>query len=293
MGSRRFSDALRALLPGERTPSHEYLDAFRRMAALVLRRSTWVIAGARHRFTEVEVYWNGRAHRDVFAHDDPERREFARWSHHRTGGEYRGGSFKGLDVAIGAPDVRAGILVRGIERLDGDRTLIDGPSLCVDHLLALTGSRDVRSLATSFDRSVDACDVGESPSYIEVEDRDSDVVGVFESPRVGLSLSRGVTPARLRFIAAPYRFLSEPARIKKGRMHLVVSLHRQRTPHAQIVALTGSSSSQVARWCAHYDEGRAMRPEGFSRELRRTELCCLFGACERLLPESALRGAQA
>lgn len=263
------------------------------MAALMLRRATWVIAGTPHRFTEVELYWNGRAHRDVFAHDDPERHEFGRWSHHRTGGEYRGGSFKGLDVAIGAPDVKAGILIRGIERLDKDRTLIDGPSLCVDHLLALTGSRDVRSLAGSFDRSVDAPAGSSSPSFIRVEDHARDVVGMFESPRVGLSLKRGVTGARLRFIAAPYRFLSEPARIKKGRMHLAVSLHRQRASHADIAAITGSSPAQVSRWCDLYDRGRARHPDSFSRELRRDELCELFGACERLLPASSLRAIQA
>jgi hypothetical protein len=282
-GSQRFSDALRALLPADDAPVTAYPDAFRRAADLILRRTTWFMGAVPHRFTEVEFYWNGRHHGDTFTHGDPMQREFARWYHHRTAGEYRGGTYKGLDIAFGARDVAAGILVRGVERLDGDRALIDGPCMCVDRLLSLTGSPSVQHLAASFDRSVDAPASGASPSYLAVHDAPHAVPGVFESPRVGLTLKRGATEARQRFLAMPYRFLSEPARIKKGRMNLVVSLHRQGMGAAEIAKLTGSTASQAAKYAAHYDAGRGMDPTSFAKELGNDELCQLFGACERFV----------
>lgn len=275
-----FSEALRALLPAGDAPATAYPAAFRRVADLLLRRTIWRIAGAPHRFTEVEFYWNGRQHTDTFTHGDAMQREFARWYHHRTAGEYRGGTYKGLDIAFGAPDVTAGILVRGIERLDGDRVFIDGPCMCVDHLLALTRSPSVQALAESFDRSVDAPASGSSPSHLVVTEGPREVPGVFEGPRVGLTLKRGATEARQRFVAMPYRFLSEPSRIKKGRLNLVVSLHRQGLSAAEISKLTGSTVSQVAKYAAQYDAGRTMDPKTFNKDLGNDELCQLFGACE-------------
>jgi 3-methyladenine DNA glycosylase Mpg len=276
----RFSELIGALLPAVDAPATAYPGAFRRVAELLLRRVTWFIASTPHRLTEVEFYWNGRAHADPFTHGDPRQRELARWYHHRTGNEYRGGTYKGLDIAIGAPDVAAGILVRGIERLDGDRRLLDGPCVCVDHLLALTKAASVKALAESFDGSVDPPAAGASPSYLVVSEHDHPVPGVYESPRVGLTLKRGASDDRVRFVALPYRFLSEPARIKKGRLHLVVSLHRQGMSVGDIAGLTGSSTAQVAKYAAQYDAGRGRDPASFARELTSDALCQLFGACE-------------
>ncbi len=276
-----FSEALQTLLPAEDAPSSAYLDAFRRVADLLLRRTTWFMNGVPHRFTEVEFYWNGRQHGDTFTHGDPLQREFARWYHHRTAGEYRGGTYKGLDIAFGSKDVAAGILIRGVARTDGDHALIDGPCMCVDHLLALTGAASVRALAESFDGRVD--EASGSPSYLVAEEAAREVPGVFESPRVGLTLKKGATEARQRYLAMPYRFLSEPARIKKGRLHLVVSLHRQGLRAAEIARLTGSALSQVSKYAAQYDAGTSMDPRDFRRDLSSDEQCRLFGACERFV----------
>lgn len=291
----RFSDALRTLLPADDAPATAYPASFRRVAELLLLRTTWFMGAAPHRFTEVEFYWNGRNHGDTFTHGDPMQREFARWYHHRTAGEYRGGTYKGLDIAFGAPDVAAGVLIRGVERLDGDRSLIDGPCMCVDHLLSLTGSASVQSLAESFDRSVDAPAGGTSPSYLTVSEAPHAAPGVFESPRVGLTLKRGASDARQRFIAMPYRFLSEPSRIKKGRLNLVVSLHRQGMSAGEIAKLTGSTTSQISKYAAQYEAGKGQDPKTFNKDLGNDELCQLFGACDALVktmyPAIATRGA--
>src|SRR5579859_507484 len=92
-----------------------------------------------HRLVEIEVYYHGEAHPDPFTHRDPLQKENGRWYFHRTRGTYRGGSFKGIDLTFGDGKAFGGVLIRSIETASG--TLIDGPSLCVDHLLAKTGAR--------------------------------------------------------------------------------------------------------------------------------------------------------
>lgn len=277
--SRSFSSALRALLPPPDANEAAYPPAFRRVADLVLNRTLWHIAGKAHRITEIEVYWNGANHRDTFAHGDPIQHNFGVWYFHRSGGEYRGGTYKGLDIAFGREDVVSGLLIRGLERPDG--ALIDGPCMCVDYLLPLTGHSTVRSLAESFDLAVDDPS-GTSPLHLSLADpARSDTV--YESARIGLSLKRGVLAERVRFLARPYRFLTEPVRIKKGRLHTVIGLHRQGVEAPAIAALTKSTVAQVSRYIDQYEAGRDRAPEEFIKDLSSDETCQLLGACERFM----------
>ncbi len=278
-----FSDALRALVPPAGAGEEAYLPAFRRLAAQVLAGATWHIGGQAHRFTEIELYWNGPGHRDTFTHGDPMQREFGRWYFHRSGETYRGGTYKGLDIAVGGDDVYAGILIRGAERL-ADGLLVDGPCMCVDHILAATGHRTIDALVGAFDRGVDAA--GGSPLYVTIDDPPREVE-VAMSPRVGLTLKRGVLSERAGFLARPYRFLSEPARIKKGRAHTVIGLHREGVAVADIARRTGSSLAQVQRYVAEYEAGAAQDPRDLGRDPSVDETCRLFGACDAFTARSS------
>lgn len=274
-----FSSALRALLPPPEADEAAYLPAFRAAADLILNRTLWHVGGHPHRIVELEFYWDGGGHRDSFAHGDPIQHQFGAWYFHRSGGEYRGGTYKGLDIAFGREDVVAGILIRGVEQRDGE--LLDGPCICVDHVLALTGHATIQSLASAFDLRVDSPD-GRSPLHLTVV-ASARAAPVHESPRVGLTLKRGVLADRARFLARPYRFLTEPARIKKGRLHTVIGLHRRgHSPH-EIAALTGSAPAQVGKYIAHFEAGKGRDPRDYVKDLNSEETCQLLGACERLL----------
>ena len=282
--NRSFSEALLVLVPPSDAPESAYLPAFRRIADLLLNRVTLHIASHLHRFTEIEFYFNGAGHPDTFTHGDPMQQETGRWYFHRTGGEYRGGTYKGLDIAFGRADVPAGILIRGLEPLDGLSALLDGPCLCVDHLLAVTGQPSITALVSTFDGRVDAPPHGDSPLFLTVDTSPRPAVPVRESPRIGLTLKRGASPLRRRFLAEHYRFLSEPARIKKGRVHLVLGLHRQGYPAAAIATITGSRAAQIARYIAQFESGRGLDPDDFCKGLSTDELCQVLGACQRFLP---------
>lgn len=278
----RFSDAMRAKMPAADAPESDYLTAFDALADLVLNRATLRVAGEEHRFTEVEFYFKGRGHVDKFTHGDPMQKKFGHWYFHRTAGEYRGGTYKGLDIAIGFDDAPGGILVRGIERLGSPATLIDGPCMVVDHMLSLTKSASIPELVAQFDLSIDAPAGGASPLCVTLRDAPHGKA-VYASPRVGLSLKRANTPDRHKFIARNYRYLTEPERIKKGKLHVVVALHRQGKSVAEICALTGSKAAHVKGYIDAWEAGRAKSPSEYNADLSTADTCALFGACDKLL----------
>jgi 3-methyladenine DNA glycosylase Mpg len=276
-----FRTSLLELVPSDGADESAYLPAFRQIADLILNRTTLQVGGHPHRFTEIEFYFNGARHLDTFTHGDSMQEEGGKWYFHRTGGEYRGGTYKGLDIAFGRKDAPGGILIRGIERLDGDHALLDGPCMCVDHILALTGKPSIQALVDGFDRGVDAAEG--SPLHVTVDDAPR-AATVYECPRVGLTLKRGASDARVRFLAEHYRFLSEPSRIKKGRVNLILGLHRQGHPPASIAKITGSTPAQIGKYTAQFEAGRALNPKDFRKDLGTDELCQVFGACQQAMP---------
>lgn len=271
-----FSDALRALAPAPDADEAAHLQAFRAIADLLLNGVTWHIAGAPHRFTELEFYLHSPAHPDTFTHGDVMQEEFARWYFHRSGNTYKGGTYKGLDLAFGRPGAPAGALIRGAQSLD-DGATIDGPCMCVDHLLARAGQPTIAALVASFDRSADAAP--DSPLYITLDDAPR-AADIHESPRIGLTLKRGALADRARFLARPYRFLSEPAKIKKGRPHLIIGMHRQGHDAAAIARITGSPVTQVSNTIAAYESGKRRAPADFKGDLSQQDTCELLGACD-------------
>jgi hypothetical protein len=272
-----ITQAMRDLVPPPSAEEAEYPPAFARLAELLLNRATLYIAQKPHRFTEIEFYFKGHRHDDKFTHCDSMQRRFGAWYFHRTGGEYRSGTYKGLDIAFGDGQAFAGILIRGIEAMD-DGKYIDGPCMFVDHALALTQKTGVADLAASFDLSIDKPEGGASPLYItpEAESRGRPLYG---TARIGLSLKRGNTEARQRFIARHYRYISEPLKCKKGKLHLAVALHQKGQSLAEICKITESREAVVKGYLDAHEAGKAKPFTDFGGELATRELCELFGKC--------------
>src|SRR5262245_59151424 len=101
---------------------------FARIAHRLLAGCRLVVAGKPHRLIEVEVYYHGPGHLDVFAHRDPVQVHPGRWYFHRSRGQYRGGSFKGIDLSFGGmhagQPAYGGVLFRGL--VDDTGQQIDG-----------------------------------------------------------------------------------------------------------------------------------------------------------------------
>jgi len=230
-----------------------FRDRFDAVAERLLNGCHLVVGGERYRLVEIEFYHTSKDHPDPFSHLDPVQLELGRWYFHRTGGVYRGGSFKGVDVSFGYCTAHGGVLVRGIEAADG--SLIDGPSVTVDHLLAKSGHVKVSDL----DRAIAGRKVWDASSPIHLEWLDvARGHAVVKSGRVGLTLRRNpLTPEMTRFILMPYRYLTEPRRTAKGKPYLVLALHRLGVAPDSIHQQTGTPKASVARYIADFEAGRA------------------------------------
>lgn len=255
--------------------SGEFDAWFTRIAERLLNGCRLIAGREPHRLVEIEFYYWSDAHPDPFAHRDPIQFHIGRWYFHRTHGTYRGGSFKGLDLTFGEGQTSGGILIRGMVAADG--MLIDGPSLCVDRLLGAAGAETVAAL----DRAVQprlAWEEG-NPLRLEATDREEELP-LIRSPRVGLLLKKPGSPMEpTRFVMRPYRYLTEPRRTRKGKIHVVLALHARGESADDIHRLTNSPRRAVERYIADFEAGRkeADFTPFFGKNLGPVELCKLYG----------------
>jgi hypothetical protein len=224
---------------------------------------------------EIEFYLHGDDHPDPFTHGQALQRSSGRWYFHKSGESYRGGTYKGLDITFGPPEVFGGILLRSLTTSEGQ--LINGSSLCVEHLLARTGHGDVASLAAAIgELEVDA---RESPLCLRAVPERAQTI--YYTSRVGLTLKRVAEhPEMPDYLVRRYRALTQPRRIEKGRVQLILALHQAGESADAIAALTGAPKRTVARYVAEYESGRALESitSLHGRSLNATDLCRLHGA---------------
>jgi hypothetical protein len=264
---------------------------FTRIADRLLNGSRIVVGNDPHRFVEVEFYYCGEHHPDPFTHRDPLQLECGRWYFHRTRGTYRNGSFKGLDLTFGDGQAFGGVLIRSIESSDG--TLVDGPSLCVDHLLARAGARSVAEL----DEAVGGRAAWEPDGPLVLRALGTDGPHqIVRSARVGLSLKRaGRSADPPRYIMRPYRYLAEPRRVSKGKPYLVLALYAQGIGPGRFGEITGCPRKSVQRYIEDFEAGRK---EGdfapyLGADLGPKELCRLHGVWHSKMGAPAPEGASA
>lgn len=248
---------------------------FAQTADRLINRCRLMVLDQPHRFAEIEFYYHAPEHPDTFAHRDPLQETRGRWYFHRTNGVYRGGSFKGFDLTFGEPGAHGGILIRSLEKPDGE--LVDGPSLSVDHLLALTKCSAVSVL----DGRIAGRSVWDSTNPLHLQEHTWETVRtLLATARVGLTLKKaGSKPEPRRYVVQRYRFLSEPRRLSKGKLHSILALHQDGRSIDEILATTGSPRKTVERYLADFQQGE--REASFDPfvgiDLGPAELCRLHG----------------
>jgi hypothetical protein len=263
--------------PPTATDDRHFGAWFADLAARLLNATDLLIDGKPYRFAELEAYYYGEGHPDPFTHRDPLQYQNGRWYFHRTGGEYRSGSFKGVDLTFGDGGAMFGVLVRTIVAADG--TVIDGPSLTVDHILSLTGTPDVPTL----DDRIAGRRVWDESSPLAVRESAAPrTQTVYRTARVGLSLKRsrkGRTDTPM-YLMRPYRFLTEPRGIGKGKPQLVCALHQGGLDAATITGLTGTPRKTVERYVSDFEAGKqeASFDAYFGVDLGPAGVCKLLGA---------------
>jgi hypothetical protein len=121
------------------------------------------IADEQYTIEEAELYFRTNVHEDVFAHGHEDQHASGTWYFHKLGRGYKGGTYKGLDLACGWATAPSGILLRCISK---GSEQIEGSSLLVDHILKRTRFDSIAALVegawaggapTAFDPSKPLC----------------------------------------------------------------------------------------------------------------------------------------
>lgn len=252
---------------------------FIEIANKLLNHTLWMIAGTPHRLTEIEFYYRGPSHEDPFAHANPIQAEAGRWYFHMVGASFRSGTFKGLDISFGDGQSRAGILIRGIEKPDGQ--LIDGPSLVVDRALALCRKKTVKAL----DEAIGPRPMWDKSSPLHLVDNPDLGRIILATSRVGLSLRRMETgSAKPVFLTRPYRYLTAPAAIRKGRAQTAMALHRSGCAADEIQQIMKCPRRVVATFLREHRLGvtNGTPTDFFGKQLNSRGLCRLHGIADRI-----------
>jgi hypothetical protein len=155
--------------------------------------------------------------------------------------------------------------------------MIAGPSLLVDHLLKLSAAGDVASL----DRAIGERKAWDPSSPLVLVSTEAPRLDrIFRTARVGLTLRQSKKGSEgLNYILRPYRYLTEPRGISKGKPHIVMALYMQGVGVEEIHRLTGSPRRSIERYIADFEAGtqEASFDRYFGKDLTPAELCRLHG----------------
>eukprot|EP01133_Synstelium_polycarpum_P000230 gene230-280_t len=261
----------------------EFKPRFDQMANSLMNDVVLSVGGVDHMFVELEFYFKGYSHPDTFTHGDDFQQDLATWYFHRSGKTYKAASYKGLDITFGDGTAYAGILVRGIERVGGAACLVDGPSLCVDHLLAGVGAKDIQSYVDKHGRSLLP---GDAPICLRVRDH-----SVMKKPAIAVPISSGrvgLTMKMVRANAEQYfgcdlRYIRLPDQIKKGKHYMNAALYKQGKTADQIKVITKSTLAAVNNAIRAFDNGmKATSKDALNKyrgAISNDDVCTMMGIC--------------
>ncbi len=165
-----------------------------------------------------------------------------------------------------------GVLIRGIESLT-DGKIIDGPCLSVNHILSLNGTDSIQEFVKGFDFSA----TNKSKLYIKPTE-DLPKREIVKSARVGLAMKKK-EESQTVFVMKPYRYISLPAKIKKGKIHMCLALHIEGKTVQQIQKITGAKIDSINGWISLFNQGAKKKVKDFlGITLENDQICQTIGA---------------
>ena len=220
-------------------------DYYLKIMNYLLNQCKLVVDGNEHELIELELYLHSKQHPDPFVHMNEQQMNFGTWYFHKGGkrldSNFRGGTFKGLDIIFGSKtdNIYAGILIRSL--CDKNNKLIEGSCNCVNHILSLVNKdNDIPGFIKNHCNDLSIFNDSKNELYIKGLTSDMNISGltsnnsiIFCCPRVGLSLKKGL-PNQKQYIMKNYRMIQSHTQlyfdmtmlkqIKKGKVYIILSL---------------------------------------------------------------------
>eukprot|EP01117_Protostelium_nocturnum_P012640 TRINITY_DN4650_c0_g4_i1.p1 TRINITY_DN4650_c0_g4~~TRINITY_DN4650_c0_g4_i1.p1 ORF type:complete len:330 (+),score=123.76 TRINITY_DN4650_c0_g4_i1:127-1116(+) len=293
--SKTILEALTIPLDSLKT-NQDYEDCFTKMANFLLNKVVVKVNGEDYRLMEIEYYYTNHGkvdgkylHHDPFTHGDPVQRQTAVWYFHKMGSGYKGGSYKGLDIAIGQDqDHVGGILIRSIRKLS-DNSVVCGPSKTVDKILETCGAPGVKEMVDDTLKGDISCLSPADPKekralYLELKDLPQETV--YRSGRVGLHMTKAKADVELQkeFVFKNYRYLITPKDVPKGAFYVVVALDWRGTSKEDIAKIVKTKASTIDNYTKLRQKGVALGPDAFvGKKMTDANVCEAYGSLESYL----------
>ena len=255
-------------------------ENFCKVASFLLKNVSLIVSQEPYRFLEIEFYYQSPQHPDPFVHASPIQKTLGRWYFHREGIRYRDGTFKGLDLSFGSEGTFGGILIRTLQSPEG--IIINGSSLCVEHLLQKTGFSKIVDLDQAIQERLIWDET--NPFYLK-EKKEESLTEVYQTSRVGLTLKRFRRyPEMIQYVMKPYRFLTDPT-IKKGKVQTILALALQGKSVQDIQKTTQSQEKTIQNYLKEIQQGKLLKDfESYEgKSLNSEEIARLCGTCQALL----------
>lgn len=225
------------------------------------------VGNNKYRLCEIEFYYKDDKYQDPFLHGYSDQAKFCCWYFHRQNGmNYKGGTFKGLDLTLCGTDKKnscGGILIRSIYDLD-KKILIEGPCKIVDTFLKVAKQKSVSDLVDKLRVAnkqkfgpayAYMCGNEKDGSYMYLEYDSKNILNkekVFTGPRVGLTLKVS-NKKKQKFIMKNCRYLVYPNLIKKFNSGIVINMYYTGLTKQKICEMTNIKLHIVNKYCDIYD----------------------------------------
>jgi hypothetical protein len=261
--------------PSKMTKPEEFANAFNNIADQLMKYYLISINGHKYRLAELEFYLNDANHPDIFTHGNKSQLTCGQWYFHKTGSSYKGGSFKGLDITFSTRGY-GGILIRAIKSVDDD-TYIEGPCNVVNTILNEYNVDNVSDFVSREDFNLEVDMKG--PIYI-LRTEENKIDKITTSGRFGLVLRND---DQVPYVLRPYRYMSFPSEVRKGRQHLVLELHYKNVNSKKISDLTGCGVPQINKWTKKYDDiDSSIKPSSYyGKKLNAAEFSAFYNVLRK------------
>lgn len=262
-------------------PDKDLEQQFDRIANELLIKYYLFTSSQPYQLTEIEFYYYGKKHEDVFCHRNERQNRFGEWYLHRKSqgadSALNQNKYECLDLTFGDGAAFGGILIRGmVSMLDPER-YFDGPNLVVSELKRRFGAATVEEFQAKLPESAFDSRPG-CPIYLGMNEPFHKVARIHKGSRVNINLSSYKSPPELKmpFWAKAYRYHADVSRTDKELNALFLNAHLNRDTSGFNAILSRKLRFNYLR---SYHEGQTRPFSGFiGRKLGVREKCEALGS---------------
>jgi hypothetical protein len=219
------------------------------------------------RIIEIELYMDP----DPYNHRDPDQLTYNCWYFHRqNGGNYKSGTYKGVDVTFGNSTTHNGILIRSILNLSNN-DIIEGPCKVVNFILEQTLCSSINELVSKSSNQPPSISDTSFPLHLINQITNTNNI-IYSSPRVGLTLNKcdNGNDLKYSYIFKPLRFTCFPNKINKYKSLMILEYLKSNIIDTNynnicpnllnsLTQIFGSTKNNILKWINYYIEGKNIK----------------------------------